>query len=78
MEIDISTLRTELEQRLVVAHEALQSALEEQGEFDEDGEWEPNYDSMDAEWGEPTGQINALESLLRWLTLYEEAAKDGN
>lgn len=78
MEIDISTLRTELEQRLTIAQEALNHALEVWGEINEEGEWEPNYDSMDADWGYPSGQVDELESLLRWLKLYEEAARDGN
>ena len=70
MEIDISTLRTELEQRLAVA----------QGEQSEILELLDGHESDETCWigGWVGGELHTLNSLLRWLKLYEEAAKDGN
>lgn len=79
MEIDISTLRTELEQRLSAAQEALDEVKAEDYEVDDDGGIFDFHDpDLAIAINYSQGIVDELESLLRWLKLYEEAARDGN
>lgn len=76
MELDISTLRTELEQRLARAQEALDEVKAEDYEVDEDDEIFDFHDpDLAIAINYSQGIVDELLSLLRWLNLYQEARR---